>query len=270
MSDFQNRYGPVALVTGASSGIGWALAERLAEAGLDLILVARRVQRLEFLAAQLADRHGISARPLAVDLARPDAPHAILQATADLDIGLVVSNAGFGMKGSHADNDPTVMAEMLMVNCHVPMQLTQGFIPRMLARGRGGMILTSSVEGLIGCPYSAAYSATKALVLALGEALWAELQPLGIDILTLCPGATESEAAARSGVELSSLQHVMSADAVARLALEHLADGPTFISSDHYRATFDHLLGLPKRDALQAMAQGMKPRTLVPEKANTP
>jgi short-subunit dehydrogenase len=269
MSDFRDRYGPVAVVTGASSGIGWAFAECLAEAGLDLVLVARRVERLDLLAARLADRHGISARPLAVDLAQPDGPQAILDATARLDIGLVVSNAGFAMKGAHADNDPAMMTDMLMVNCHVPLQLTHGFIPRLRARGRGGLILTSSVEGLLGCPYSAAYSATKALVLALGEALWAELQPQGIDILTLCPGATESEAAARSGVELSSLQHVMSARAVASLAVEHLADGPTFISSDHYRTTFDHLLALPRRDALLAMAQGMKPRTQTLGKGST-
>jgi short-subunit dehydrogenase len=259
MTDFNDRYGPVALVTGASSGIGWAFAELLAAKGLDLVLVARRVERLTDLAARLGSRYGVRAQVCPVDLGHADAATQIVKVTAALDVGLVVSNAGFSMKGDHADNDPAAMSDMLMVNCHVPMQLTRGFIPRLRARGKGGMILTSSVEGLIGCPYSSAYSATKALVKALGEGLWGELQPDGIDVLTLCPGATESEAAARSGIDLSKLQHVMKAETVAQLALDNIRNGPTFISSEHYQATFDKLLSLPRRDALMAMAAGMKP-----------
>jgi short-subunit dehydrogenase len=120
------------------------------------------------------------------------------------------------------------------------------------------LILTSSVEGLIGCPYSTAYSATKALVKALGEGLWAELEPEGIDVLTLCPGATESEAAANQGIDASKLQNMMTASDVARLTLRHLRDGPTYISSDHYRTSFERLLAMPRRDALRMMASAMK------------
>ena len=256
--EFKRRYGPAALVTGASSGIGKAFAEALAQRGLDLVLVARRLDRLETLAAELKRAHGVAVRPLELDLARPDAPSAMLAATAELDVGLVVSNAGFGLKGEHAANDPQAMAEMLTVNCHVPMQLAHGFIPRLRARGRGGIVFTSSIEGLMGCPYSAAYSATKALVNALGEALWAELQPEGIDVLTLCPGATESEAAAKQGIDIRTLQNVMTAEAVAEATLDKLREGPVFFSSEAYRANFDKLLALPKRDALMAMARGMK------------
>ncbi|GAA0330661.1 SDR family NAD(P)-dependent oxidoreductase [Sphingomonas oligophenolica] len=256
--DFAEAYGPVALVTGASSGIGKAFAEALAARRLDLVLVARRIERLEALAATLSRDHGIRTRALQVDLADPLASQAILEATRSLDIGLVVSNAGFGMKGEHAANDSSAMADMVMVNCTVPMQLAHGFIPRLRARKRGGLILTASVEGLIGCPYSAAYAATKALVVSLGEALWAELRPDGIDVLTLCPGATESEAAERQGIDLSKLQNVMSADDVVRLTMENIRKGPTFISSDHYRASFDRLLAMPRRDALMAMAGAMK------------
>jgi uncharacterized protein len=258
--DFKRRYGPAALVTGASSGIGEAFAEALAARGLDVVMVARRVDRLEALAARLAQAYGVQTRALQVDLVKPDAAQQMLAATQDLEVGLVVSNAGFGLKGEHAANDPQAMAEMLMVNCHVPMQLAHGFIPRLRARGRGGIILTSSVEGLIGCPYSTAYSATKALVVALGEGLWAELQPEGIDVLTLCPGATESEAAAKQGIDITKLQNVMPAAEVAELTLENIENGPTFISSEHYRASFEKLLSLPRRDALRAMAAGMKPR----------
>jgi len=258
--DFKHRYGPVALVTGASSGIGEAFAAALAARGLDLVVVARRRERLKALARRLAEAHGVRVTPLELDLARPDAAQRILDATGELDVGLVVSNAGFGLKGEHAANDPQAMADMLMVNCHVPMQLTHGFIPRLRERGRGGIVLTSSVEGLIGCPYSTAYSATKALVNALGEGLWAELQPDGVDVLTLCPGATESEAAAKQGIDISKLQNVMPAAEVAEATLENLRNGPTFISSPHYRATFETLLSMPRDQALQAMAAGMKPR----------
>lgn len=258
MNDFKSTYGPVAVITGASSGIGAAFAADLAAKGLDLVLVARRVDRLAELGSRLSEAHGVKVRAVAVDLTEVDAAEQVLAATADLDVGLVVSNAGFGMKGDHAGNDPAVMTEMLMVNCQAPLQLTRGFIPRLRARGRGGIVLVSSVEGLIGCPYSTAYSATKALVKALGEGLWGELQPEGIDVLTLCPGATESEAAARSGMDLSKMQNVMKAEEVAALTLDNMKNGPTFISHEHYRKQFEGLLAMPRRDALTALADGLR------------
>ena len=257
-NDFVGRYGPLALVTGASSGIGRAFAELLAAKGFDLVVVARRVHRLEELAARLANEYGVKTKVCGVDLSETTAAQQILDAAASLDIGLVVSNAGFGMKGEHAANDPKAMTDMLMVNCNIPMQLAHGFIPRLRKRGKGGIVFTSSIEALMGCPYSTAYSATKALVNALGEGLWAELQPDGIDVLTLCPGATESEAAGLQGIDISTLQNVMSPDDVASLTLENIRNGPVFFSSEYYRANFEKFLSLPRRDALMAMARGMK------------
>ena len=125
-------------------------------------------------------------------------------------------------------------------------------------RGRGGIILVSSVEALIGCPYSAAYSASKAFVKSLGEALWGELTPEGIDVLTICPGATDTEALSRHGIDPAKLPNVMSPDEVARLALSGIKSGPVLIASEHYKASFDKLLSLPRRDALMAMAKSMK------------
>lgn len=255
---FREKYGPVALVTGASSGIGWAFAEELAARQFDLVLTARRVDRLEDLAARLATRHATKATVCPVDLAVPQGPEQLLSATAGLDVGMIVSNAGFGMKGEHARNDPQAMTDMLMVNCHAPMQLARGYIPRLRQRGRGALVLVSSIEALIGCPYSAGYSASKALVHALGEGLWAELQPDGIEVLTVCPGATESEAAAKQGIDLAQLKNVMKAADVAKLSLDNIANGPTFFSSDHYKANFDRLLALPRRTALTAMEQAMR------------
>lgn len=252
--NFKGRYGPAALVTGASSGIGEAFSKELAKEGFDLVLAARRVERLRALGDQLSSEYGVATHVVEVDLAETDAASRLLDATASIDVGLVVSNAGFGTKGAHEGNDPAVLTEMLNVNCHVPLQLTRGFIPRLKQRGKGGIILTSSVEGLLGCPYSAAYSSTKALVKSLGEALWGELNPEGIDVLTLCPGATETEALAKSGIDMATMPDIMTAQAVVRLTLDNIANGPTFISSDHYRASFEHLLSLPRQQALTAMA----------------
>ena len=256
--DFANRYGPVALVTGASSGIGKSFAELLASKGLHLVLVARRVQRLDELAARLTKQHAVKVTVCQADLAEVTAAQQILAATTSLDVGLVISNAGFGLRGDYASGDPKAMTEMLMVNCHTPMMLAHGFIPRLRQRGKGGIIFTSSVEGLIGCPFSTAYSASKGLVNSLGEGLWGELNPEGIDVLTLCPGATDTEAPRLQGVDPTALRNVMSPDEVARLTLENIQNGPVYIPSEHYQASFERLLSMPRREALTAMARSMK------------
>jgi len=256
--EFLAEFGPAALVTGASSGIGVSFAEQLAAMGFDLVLVARRVERLEELSVRLGREHGITAQVLPIDLSQADAAPRVLDATASFDIGLLVSNAGYGFKGEHAATDPEGLREMLMVNCNTTMHLAHGFIPRLRARGKGGLIFTSSIEGLIGCPYSAGYSASKAFVKAFGEALWGELAPEGIKVLTICPGATATEAAQKQGVDPATMQHAMQPEAVARIALENIDNGPTVITSDHYRAMFDQILAMPRRDALAAMAGAMK------------
>ncbi|EJU10827.1 putative short-chain dehydrogenase/reductase family protein [Sphingomonas sp. LH128] len=253
---FRETYGPTALVTGASSGIGLAFAEELADRGFHLVLTARRTDRLDALAERLASSHGTRTTVLGADLGDPATPARILEATEGTDIGLVVSNAGFNIKGAFEAQDPAAMARMLTVNCHAPMQLAHGLIPRLKARASGGLIFTASVEGLIGCPYSAAYSATKALVVALGEALWGEMQGTGVDVLTLCPGATETEATA--GME--GIANLQSPAEVARLALDNVREGPTFVPHAHYRTMFDALRARPRREALAGMAEGMRQR----------
>jgi short-subunit dehydrogenase len=257
-NEFYDRYGPVALVTGASSGIGWSFARALAAKGFDLVLAARRVERLATLAAEIEAEHDVSVTICAADFSKAEAPAQILAATAGRDIGLLVSNAGFGFKGRFADGDAAALHDMMMVNCHTALMLAHGFVPRLSARGKGGMIFTSSVEGLIGCPFSTAYAASKAFVVSMGEGLWAELAPEGIDVLTLCPGATDTEAPAKQGIDPATLHHLMAPDDVAALALDNIANGPVYIPSDYYRASFAQLLSMPRRDALMAMARSMK------------
>jgi short-subunit dehydrogenase len=256
--EFREHYGPVAVVTGASSGIGRAFSFLLAEIGLDLVIVARRVERLEELASRLRLEHEVAVHVIELDLARTMAPADLADATAGLDVGLLVSNAGFGLKGPHDRNDPRRMGEMLQVNCHAPMQLTHHFQPRLLARGRGGIILTSSVEALMGFPYSAPYSASKAFVNSLGEGLWGELSPKGIDVLSLCPGSTDTEAHALQGIDRSKLEGMMGAEEVAQLALDNIRNGPVFIAGKHNQDMFNALTNMPRRDALLMMADNMK------------
>lgn len=257
-ADFIYRYGPVALVTGASSGIGRAFARLLATNGLDLVLIGRRLDRLNDLASELQKMHGTKSAVLDIDLASPSASSTILEATKGLNVGLVISNAGFGFKGDHAVAEKQLLLDIVAVNSIAPMLLTHGFIPRLRARGKGGIIMTSSVEGLMGAPFSAAYGASKAFVSNFGEALWAELNPDGIEVLTICPGATDTEAAANQGIDPSTMVAVMQPEEVALFALENIDRGPVLVSSEYYRAMYDQMTAMPRREALMAMADAIK------------
>ncbi len=263
-AQFSSRYGPAALVTGASSGIGHAFATELAGRGLDLLLVARRVDRLRALAAELEQAHGVAVQVCAADLADPDAVDTVIAAAAGLEIGLLVSNAGFGLKGAHQDNDPARMAAMLQVNCAAPLQLTHRMLPELLRRGRGGVIITSSVEGLLGVPYSAAYAASKAFTNSLGESLWGEVSSRGVDVLALCPGSTDTEAHALQGIDSATLEGVMSPQAVVLEALANLANGPVYVAGEQNRAMFAALTGMPRREALLQMADNIRGALLAP------
>ena len=257
-NEFIDRYGPVALVTGASSGIGRSFAELLAGKGLDLVVAARRTQRLDELAGRLMAAHGVKVAVHRSDLSEAGAAAEMVAATSSLDIGLIVSNAGFGLKGPFDEGDPKTMSDMLMVNCHAPTMLARGFIPRLRTRGKGGLIFVSSVEGLMGVPFSAVYAASKGFLNSLGEGLWGELTPEGISVLTVCPGATDTEAPGLQGIDTKTLANVMSPDEVAARALDNIANGPVYIASDYYKASFERLLAMPRRDALTLMAKSLR------------
>ncbi len=260
MTDFKTRYGPVALITGASSGIGQGFAEELAARGFDLVLVARRTDRLAHLSEQLEARHGTKSAICDADLSQPTAPTELHRLVAGRDIGLVVSNAGFSVRGPHENLDPDELTEMLTVNCHAPLHLARLFLPALKARGKGGFIMVSSIEALMGCPMSAAYAAMKAMVLHLAEGLYAEAQGSGVDILACCPGATATEAGLRAGVDMSQIANVQQPRDVAISTLDNLADGPAHFPNAAYKAQFDQLLALPRSDALKAMAAAMPGR----------
>lgn len=199
--DFADRYGPWALVTGASSGIGAEFARQLAAAGLAVALVARRRERLTALADELHARHRVATQVVTADLARADAASELAAAVADLDLGLVVCNAGTSWKGRFLEQDPAEQRRMIEVNCQAPVALTRALGPRLASRGRGGLVIVSSTGAFQGLPWSAVYGATKAFDLLLGEALAIELAADGVDVLTLCPGGTDTEGPMNSGVD---------------------------------------------------------------------
>ena len=198
---FVERYGPWAVVTGASSGIGEETARQLAALGLSVVLVARRRDRLEALAADLAAAHGVEVRVSEHDLASPAGVEALITEVRPLDVGLLVNNAGFGMKGGFVDLSLSEQRRMIELNCQTPVALTHGLGARIVARGRGGIIFVSSTAAFQGLPTSAVYGASKGFDLLLGEAVWDELRKTGVDVLTLCPGPTDTEGPRRTGVD---------------------------------------------------------------------
>jgi len=190
---FVERYGPWALVTGASAGIGREVARELARRGLNLVLVARRGDRLDALARELEAAHGVTCEPRAVDLLASDGSAAVQDALATHDVGLVVPAAGFGMSGPHLDGDLADHLRMLDLNCRVVLETVHLALPGLRRRGRGGIVLFGSVVGFAGAPWSAHYGATKGYVMQLGEALQIEEARHGIDVAVVAPGPTATE-----------------------------------------------------------------------------
>ena len=241
---FKERYGPWALVTGASAGIGAEFSSQLAELGLNLILVARRKQRLDDFAQQLEERNKIQVRTLRADLSRPDFMPAVLSATQSIEVGLLVNNAGFGLAGNFLDHQLEKEVALLDVNCRAPLILTHGFGRKMAARGRGGIIFVSSVSGYIATPFEATYAASKAYELFLAESLRYELKNKGVDVLALCPGSTDTEFHEVAG---SRPVAAMAVELVVDVALKMLGKKPVAIPGWHNRLLVYLLKFTPRR-----------------------
>lgn len=221
--NFKAHYGPWAIVTGASSGIGEELARQLAARGLSIVLVARRRDRLQKLADDLEREHKVDTLVIETDLANVDACDNLVTATNGLEIGLLVNNAGFGLKGQFLVLDIEEQRRMIAVNCRAPLELTHAFVPAMVARRRGGVIVVASSAAFQGLPGTAAYSATKAFELLFAEGIREELRPFDIDVLALCPGPTDTEGPRRTGVDPDKVPiKMMTAHDVAKSGIESL------------------------------------------------
>lgn len=193
MKNFKSKYEQYALITGASSGIGKEFAEQLAAEGLNLVLVARRKNLLDELATRIQKQHNVKVSAIALSLLEPDAVDQLVEETKNLEVGLLIANAGIEVHGEFVENDLRKETDVLALNTLVPMQLVHHFAKPMKKRNRGGIILVSSTFGHQSVPYFANYAATKAYVLSIGQALNYELKKYKVDVTVLSPGLTKTD-----------------------------------------------------------------------------
>ncbi|HEX2486356.1 MAG TPA: SDR family NAD(P)-dependent oxidoreductase [Myxococcota bacterium] len=259
----RERYGEWALVTGASAGIGAAFARALAADGVSCVLAARREERLRELAAELESQRGVKTRVVGVDLAAPGGPEELLRAVADLEIAILVNNAGIGGAGRFDQHDPTRLRQMVELNCTTPVVLTRELLPLMRARGRGAVVMVGSVAGSQPLPGHSLYSATKSFDNLLGEALWAECRGTGVDVLSLLPGPTETEFQASAG----ELPHAGEPpERVVATALDALGRQPSVISGWFNWLRANAAMRLTSRSVLALAAKRVFESRLPPEK----
>ena len=219
-----DQFGPWAVVTGGSSGIGREFAHQLAAAGINVVLVARRRAMLEDLDAALAEHYGVGSRVLGIDLSDPGALNLIADATADIDVGLLVSNAGTALPGPFLDSDLQAQRAVLRLNTAAHLGLSHHFGQRLARRGRGGIILVSALGAIHGVPYMANSAATKAYVASLGAGLHVELAKHGVHVTVLHPGPTRTPALGELGLDPDKMPiPPMAPDVCAREALRALA-----------------------------------------------
>ncbi len=247
-------YGSYAVVTGASDGIGRAIASRLAEAGFGLVLVARRKAVLDAFADELEQRGRIRPLVIAADLSVADDVARIDRETQQLDVGLLVEAAGFGTSGPFIVGDLAAELNMIDVNCRALAQLTHLFGRRFAARGRGGIVLMSSVVAFQGVPRAANYAATKAFVQSLAEGLGPELKPLGVDVLASAPGPVMSGFGQRARMSIASGQ---TPDEVAVGTLKMLGRRTTVRPGFLAKALEASLMLLPRPARAAMMARAM-------------
>jgi short-subunit dehydrogenase len=226
MADVKDFNGKWALVTGASAGIGIALARELAKRGAKLILTARRIDRLEALAGELKAK-GTEVRIVAADLNDPAAPQQIYDATqsAGLAVEILINNAGLGQYGAFSQSPVDQELSQVRVNCEATVQLTRLFAPRMVERRRGWIMILASTASFQPVPYFTTYSATKAFDRFFALGLAAELARFDVKVTALCPGPTESEFFEVARSESFMPGGKQSAEEVARIGIDALARG---------------------------------------------
>src|ERR1700720_1111134 len=257
--------GKWALVTGASAGIGAALAEELARGGTHLVLTARRRERLEELAQKLEAAHKIQTKIFVADLTQPDAPETIFQFTKGqgIEIELLVNNAGFGAYGEFTTVEPRKLTDMVQVNCTAVVHLTRLYLPEMVALKHGDVLIVASTASFQSVPYISTYAATKAFDLLFAEGLAEEMKPYSVRVCALCPGSTESEFA-----EVAGQTHIAAtranretAEKVARTGLRALAAGKSYVISGlgNYLGVLGERL-VPRRMVTRIAGGMFKPR----------
>jgi short-subunit dehydrogenase len=253
VTGFAARYGPWAVIAGASEGIGAAFTTALAARGLHLVLVARRPQPLTALAHRLPTR----TVTVTADLSTVEGLGALVGATQGLEVGLVVANAAYSPIGPFVDADVERLDRALDLNCRAPLRLARHYLPAMAARGRGGLVVMSSLAGQQGSPGLAAYAATKAFGAVLAEGLWAELRGRGVDVVACVAGAVATPGLARAKTRRAP--GTLDPDAVVATALRALGRGPRTVPGAMNRVSSAVMARLlPRRAAIAIIGRASR------------
>ncbi len=253
---FHDRYGPWALVFGAAHGIGRAYCFELTRRGLNLVLVDKDADGLDKLSEALR-KPGIWTKTIVLDLAKPDSHLDLAASTKDLDLGLLIFNAAHSVVGPFLETSIEEHLLTVDVNARSVLANLRMLLPQLVARGRGGLLIMTSLAGLGGTAQVASYAASKAFDLVLAESLWAELAPTGVHVLALVAGPTDTPGFQTSRPKMSP-HLVMRPEEVATQALDHLHQGPVFVPGKLNRLTAtlrQHIL--PRRLAATWMAHAM-------------
>ena len=249
MSDFAEQYGPWAVVTGAAAGMGAAFCAELASRGVQVVGVDR----------DTCD----TPRSLVADLTAPDAADDIIAAVADIEVGLVISNAALSYVGPFLDQGLDAGLAQLRMNCELPLRLVHHFLPRLVARGRGGIVLLSSLSSMRGAPLVSGYAATKAWNLLLAESLWDEVRGQGVDVLAVLPGSTRTPGWLASQPQSSlGTANVMEPSEVAVESLDALGSHPSVVPGQSNRDSEAFMASMDRTEAVKIMGEVM--RTMYP------
>ncbi len=257
------EYGSWALIAGGSEGIGASFARKLGAMGINLVLLARNPAPLSELADQLRQDCGIEVRTLSIDITAPTALGDIVALTSDIEIGLLICNAGAFHKVTDFLDQPAEAARaMIDLNIVAPTILAHHFGAGMRARRKGGMIFVGSLACMAGNAKVAVYAGAKSYLKIFAEGLWHELKPYGVDVLGLILGLTRTPAYERDGFDTDNPQFAMAEpDDAADEGLRYLSDGPIRIPPA-YQEFLDMLSGLPRADAVSMLSAGIEAVTM--------
>lgn len=254
--DFAAKYGPWAVVLGASEGLGESFANAIATRRVNVVVAARRSNLLESVADGISNAHKIQTRAVTLDLGDPAFLRALRSATDDIEVGLVIYNATGVYTGEFEDQSLDSMRSIVAVNCLGPLMVCEHFGRSMIGRGRGGVVLMGSGAGLAGCPYNASYAASKAFDLVLGESLWAEWRRYGVDVLSVI-GPTMDTPTYRANMPpevLAVTPPAMPPDVVVEEVLDAIGSCPSFVPGRDNRERLAALGTLPRLQQVEAMA----------------
>jgi uncharacterized protein len=261
MMDFAQKYGPWALIAGASEGLGVAFARELAARGVNLILLARQGALLEALAADIRAEHGVKAHVVVQDLTAPNMQAEVAAACDGFKVGTMIYNAGAaGGPEALIDQDPATALRTIHLNAIGQTMLAQHFGRGMVARGRGSILFVGSLGCVAGCKNLSVYSAVKAYTVTFAEGLWAEMQPHGVDVATLLIGRTKTPALMRTELPGAPDQTAADPADVAAFAIANLAEGPVIVLPE-LAQSYDALRSMPRRKAVQIMTRSLEPQT---------